>query len=108
MKSLRVGRSSSGRTVATSSTVSPRRTPTRGAPAPTAYTPYGRWSSPNPSLMRSLQEAEAEQVVEGLAHAAGAVRREPAAGAAQVAGAGEGDQVVGVVVVEHLGDLGDR
>src|SRR4051795_7701578 len=111
MKSLRVGRSSSGRTVATSSTESPSRTPTRGAPAPVAYTPYGRWSRPKPSVgsgMGSLQQSQPDEVVEGLTHAARAVGGEPPARTGQVAGAGQRDEVVGVVVVEHLGDLRHR
>src|SRR3954451_7610553 len=118
MKSLRVGRSSSGRTVATSSTESPSRTPTRGAPAPVAYTPYGRWSRPKPSVgsgMGRLQQSQPDEVVEGLAHTARAVGGEPPARTGQVAGAGQRDEVVGVVVVEDvalvvvdkLGDHGD-
>src|SRR3954452_22833790 len=108
IKSWRYGRSISGRSAATSRMSSPCRTHTRGAEPSIEKTPYGRWSSPNPSFMRRLDQSQPQQVLERLADAARAVRREPPARAGQVALPGHRDQVVGVVVVEHLRDLGAR
>src|SRR3954447_20904801 len=110
MNGLSDGRSSSGRTVATSTTESPYRTPTRGAAPSVEYTPYGRWSSPNPaapSLTRRLQQTQSDQVVERLGDAARPVRREPPSCALQVALPRQGHEIVRIVVVEHLHDVRD-